>query len=179
MMIATRPAPQDYGTFAADHTLTIRRRLPGPIARVWAHLTESHLREQWLAAGSMDLRSGSSFELVWRNDRLSASDGERPDGFPAVSRATCRLTEVEAPHKLRFSWPDVGDVTMELEPDGDDVVLTLTHQGCSDRAMKLMIGAGWHVHLDILAARLRDTAAPSFWSTWQALRGDYDRRLPA
>lgn len=167
---------QDYGRFDERNTLTIRRRLPGPIERVWSYLTDSELRRQWLAAGEMDLRPGTSFELVWRNDELSASASERPEGFPEVSRATCRLTEVDAPHRLRFTWPEVGDVTIELAPSGKDVVLTLTHSGCNDRMMRIMLGAGWHAHLDILVARARGETPRSFWSTWSTLRSEYDSR---
>jgi uncharacterized protein YndB with AHSA1/START domain len=44
--------------------LRIQRLLPGPIERVWAYLTESDLRRQWLASGTMQLQPGASFELV-------------------------------------------------------------------------------------------------------------------
>jgi uncharacterized protein YndB with AHSA1/START domain len=41
----------DYGVLTGTDTLTIQRRLPGPIERVWAYLTDGELRRQWLAAG--------------------------------------------------------------------------------------------------------------------------------
>ena len=48
----TKPATADaYGTLIEPATLKIERLLPGPIDRVWAYLTESELRRQWLAAG--------------------------------------------------------------------------------------------------------------------------------
>ena len=40
-----------YGVLTEPATLKIQRVLPGPIERVWAYLTESELRRQWLAAG--------------------------------------------------------------------------------------------------------------------------------
>jgi uncharacterized protein YndB with AHSA1/START domain len=170
---------QDFANFGKDNSLTFQRRLPGPIERVWAYLTDSKLRQQWLAAGEMQLHQGSSFELVWRNDDLSASASERPDGFPEVSRANCLLTEVEAPRRLRFTWPDVGDVTIQLEVDGEEVLLTLTHVAPADRTMKLMVGAGWHAHLDILVNKVQDLPAPSFWASWESLKSEYERILPA
>jgi len=168
-----------YGTLTDSSTLKLQRRLPGPVERVWAYLTESDLRQQWLAAGTMDLRLGSSFELVWRNDELSDSPSERPEGFPEESRATCRITEVEPLRTLSFTWPGVGDITFQLDPIGDEVVLTVTHRRLADRATILMFGAGWHMHLDILVARTKGLRPASFWSGWLRLRDEYERHIEA
>ncbi len=107
------------GTLTDDHTLRIQRSLPGPIERVWSYLTDSDLRRQWLASGTMSLQPGASFELVWRNDELSNSSAERPDGFEAESRATCQFVEVEPPRLMRYIWPGVGEVSIELEAVGE------------------------------------------------------------
>ena len=40
-----------YGARIEPATVRIKRRLPGPVERVWAFLTESDLRRRWLAAG--------------------------------------------------------------------------------------------------------------------------------
>ena len=42
--------PDAYGALIDPATLKIQRLLPGPIERVWAYLTQSELRGQWLAA---------------------------------------------------------------------------------------------------------------------------------
>jgi len=178
-MSTTTPQVPSFGVLTAPSTLTLRRRLPGPIERVWAYLTDSSMRQQWLAAGVMSLQPGASFELVWRNDDLSASAAERPEGFPEVSRATWQITEVEPLRKLRFLWPGVGDVTFQLDADGQNVMLTLTHRQLPDQATTARVGAGWHMHLDILGARARGASAPSFWSGWVKLRSDYERRVAA
>lgn len=178
MMSAIEIDSSPFGALTAPATLMLQRTLPGPIERVWSYLTDSALRQQWLAAGVMDPQPGASFELVWRNDELSTSPAERPSGFPAESRATCEVTEVVPQRKLGFHWPGVGDVTFELRPVGDEVMLTVTHRQLADRAMMVMVGAGWHMHCDILAARLAGLSAPSFWSGWVRLRGEYERRLP-
>lgn len=162
-----------------DATLSFQRRLPGPIERVWSYLTDSALRAQWLAAGTLPQASGSAFELLWRNDDLSDSPAERPQGFGEESRAVCQLIEIDAPHTLRFSWPGTGEVSIHLQPDGGEVLLTLRYSGCTDPALRVMTAAGWHVHLDILQSRLRDTAAPSFWSSWSEMRQHYGQRLAA
>ncbi len=168
-----------FGALTPPSTLTLRRRLPGPVERVWAYLTETDLRRQWLASGAMTLQPGTSFELVWRNDELSASAAERPEGFSEESRATCRITEVEPQRKLSFSWPGVGDVTFQLDAVGDDVMLTVTHRQVADRAMLLRVGPGWHMHLDILTVNVRGMKPASFWSGWLRLRSEYERRFAA
>ena len=70
-----------YGVLIEPATLKIQRVLPGPIERVWAYLTESDLRRQWLAAGEMEMKVGAPVELVWRNDQLTNPPGQRPPGI--------------------------------------------------------------------------------------------------
>jgi uncharacterized protein YndB with AHSA1/START domain len=178
-MSAIQIEESPFGVLTRPSTLTLERTLPGPIERVWSYLVDSELRKQWLAAGTLDPRPGASFELVWRNDELSASPSERPAGFPEESRATCRVTEATPPRRLAFHWPGVGDVSFDLEPAGEDVVLTVTHRQLPDREVTLLVGAGWHMHCDILAARMKGEQPGSFWSGWVRLRGEYERRVPA
>ena len=167
------------GTLADANTLRIQRRLPGPIERVWSYLSDSDLRRQWLASGTMQLQPGASFELVWRNDELSASAAERPEGFSAENRAICQFVEVEPPTRMRFMWPGVGEVSIELEPVGEEVMLTLTHRQLVGVRLILNVCAGWHAHLGHLVARLEGRKPPSLWSTWKRLRQDYEDQLRA
>ncbi len=169
----------DYGVLTAAATLTLRRRLPGPAERVWAYLTETELRRQWLASGPMVLKAGALFELVWRNDELSESAAERPEGFSEESRATCQITEVDPPRKLRFTWPGVGEVSFQLDTVDKDVILTVTHRGTPSKGMTLLLAAGWHMHLEILSARFTGSKPPSFWRGWLHLRREYERRFAA
>ena len=178
-MSAIQIDPSPFGVLASPSTLRLQRTLPGPIERVWSYLIDSDLRQQWLAAGALNAQPGASFELVWHNDTLSTSASERPAGFTEVSRATCQVTDVEPMRKLSFNWPGVGDVTFELEPIGNEVVLTVTHRQLPDRTMTVMVGAGWHMHCDILAARITGVKPESFWSGWVRLRDEYDRRVAA
>ena len=177
----------DYGIVSAPETVRIQRLLPGPIERIWSYLTEGELRRQWLAAGDMQLEEGAPFELVWRNDELTDPPGQRPEGFGKEHRMRSRITELDAPRRLAFTWGESegeggGDVTFDLEPKGDRVLLTVVHRGIFDRANLLMIGAGWHVHLDLLVNRAEGGTAQtqeSFWDGWTRLRAEYDRRIPA
>lgn len=165
-----------YGVLTEPATLRLQRSLPGPIERVWSYLTDSDLRRQWLAAGAMTPETGSSFELVWRNDELSASASERPAGFAEESRAACTVTEADPLRRLGFSWPGVGEVTFDLEPMGTQVLLTETHRQLP-RSVSALVGAGWHMHCDILAARIAGTKPGSFWAGWTRLRSEYERLL--
>jgi uncharacterized protein YndB with AHSA1/START domain len=168
-----------YGTLTEPATLTIRRLLPGPIERVWAYLTDSDLRRQWLASGKMEMTVGAPFELVWRNEELTDPPGQRPPGFSAEHSMQSRITELDPPRKLSIAWSGSGDVTFELEPRGDDVLLTVIHRRLPERKMLLMVGAGWHMHLNVLVARSLGNAPEPFWDGWSRLRTEYDRRLPA
>jgi len=168
-----------YGTLSEAATLTVQRRLPGPIERVWAYLTESELRRQWLAAGEMPMKIGAEVELVWRNDELTDPPGQRPEGFPSEHRMHCRITELDPPHRLAITWGNTGGVTFALEAENDEVLLTVTHRRVSERNTLLNVSAGWHMHLDILVDRLTGQAPEPFWDRWASLKRDYEHRTPA
>ena len=173
-------APLDaYGVLTEPATLTIQRFLPGPIERVWAYLTESDLRRQWLAAGEMEMKVGAAFTLVWRNAELNNPPSQRPEGFPEQHSLESRITELDPPRKLAITWGRSGGVSFELEPKGKKVLLTLIHRRLPDRETLLKVSAGWHMHLDILVARATGKEPAPFWDGWSRLQKEYDRRLPA
>jgi uncharacterized protein YndB with AHSA1/START domain len=175
--VATKEA---YGALSEPSTLTIQRFLPGPIERVWAYLTDSDLRRQWLAEGQMEMKVGAPFELVWRNDKLTNPPGRRPEGFGEEHRMQSRITELDPPRKLSFTWgKGSGNVSFELAPRGERVLLTLIHRRLPDRGMMLGVSAGWHAHLDVLVARVKGEDPAPFWDALTRLRKEYDHRLPA
>ena len=90
-----------------------------------------------------------------------------------------RITELDPLRKLSIAWNNSGDVTFELEPRGESVLLTVTHRRLPDRSTMLKVSAGWHMHLDILVARASGKEPAPFWEGWSRLRDEYDRRLPA
>ena len=178
--MTTLAVRDDYGALTEDATLTMTRLLPGPIDRVWAYLTQSELRRQWLASGDMELRKGATFELVWRNGELSDPPGARPEGFGDEHRLNSEITELDPPHRLGFTWGETGGVTMELEEVGNGVLLTVSHRRILERSSQLNISAGWHAHLDMLEAKLADEPlGEPFWDHWVGLKADYERRIPA
>jgi uncharacterized protein YndB with AHSA1/START domain len=175
----TKVATDDgYGVLTEPVTLTIQRVLPGPIERVWAYLTDGDLRRQWLAAGDMEMKVGAPFEFVWRNDELSDPPGQRPEGFSAEHRMQSRINELDPPRKLSFTWGKNGDVTFLLEPRGERVLLTVIHRRLPDRATTLLVGPGWHNHLDVLVARMNGKNPEPFWDKFNRLRKEYAARIP-
>ncbi|TCR91145.1 SRPBCC family protein [Rhizobium sp. BK376] len=172
-------SPSAYGMLTEPATMKIQRLLPGPIERIWAYLTDGDLRRQWLAAGQMEMKVGAPFELVWRNNELTNPPGHRPSGFSDEHRMESHIVELEPPHKLTFTWGNGGEVSFELEEKDAGVLLTVIHRRLPDRAITLMVGAGWHMHLDILVARVTATEPEPYWDGWSRLRADYDRMLPA
>jgi uncharacterized protein YndB with AHSA1/START domain len=168
-----------YGVQTEPATVRIQRLLPGPIERVWAYLTESDLRRQWLASGPMDLKVGGEVELVWRNDELTRHAEARPEGMPEEHRMKTQITRIEAPRLLAFGWNNGSDVIFELEPKDGQVLLTVTHRRLSGRDGLLGVSAGWHMHLDTLVARINGQPAQPFWEGWTRLKTEYGRVLPA
>jgi uncharacterized protein YndB with AHSA1/START domain len=127
----------------------------------------------------MELKVGAPFELVWRNDELSNPSGQRPAGFSNEHRMQSRITELDPPRKLAIAWEGSGDVSFALDPRGNEVLLTVIHRRLPDRSTMLKVGAGWHMHLDILAARATGKEPEPFWDGWSRLQTEYDRRMPA
>lgn len=171
-------ASSAYGTLVEPTVLKLERVLPGPVERVWDYLTKSDLRRQWLASGEMDLTPGAEFEFVWRNDELTVPPGARPDGMNAENRMTCRILEVDAPHRLFISWGVQSDVLFELAENGEDTLLTITHRRPPTRDVLLSVSAGWHSHIDVLEAKLAGRKPGPHWDNWVKLRDDYARRFP-
>lgn len=168
----------DFGVLTEPATLKIERLLPGPIERVWAYLTQSDKRRQWLASGDMEMAVGTPFELVWRNDDLTDPPGRRPPEFSDEMRMVSRIIELDPPCRLTIAWGTSSDVTFDLTPKGSEVLLTVVHRRLPDRAITLMVGAGWHMHLDILVALMRGTTPEPYWDGWSRLKNQYERLIP-
>jgi uncharacterized protein YndB with AHSA1/START domain len=168
-----------YGALTEPATFTIQRLLPGPVQRVWAYLTESDLRRQWMAAGEMQMKADTTFEFVWRNNELTDPPGQPPAGFSEEHRMQCRITEIDPPHRIAFTWGSTGGVSFDLEPRGGKVLLTVTHRRVTDRSVLLNVSSGWHMHLDVLVAVMAGRQPEPFWDGWSRLKADYTARLPA
>ena len=174
-------AMSEFGIVTEARTLRIRRVLPGPIERVWAYLTESDKRGRWLASGPMELHVGGRVELTFRNTELSPHAEPPPEKYKQYEGASVsgRVTRCEPPRLLSYTWGESSEVTFELSPEGENVLLVLTHRRLPDRRTMVMVGSGWHAHLGILLDRLNGREPGPFWSTHARLEAEYERRLPA
>lgn len=172
------PTIEAYGAYSEPATLTFQRLLPGPVDRVWRYLAESDLRKMWLAAGEMQPQPGAKFELVWRNEELATHRSRRPEGTAEEHRLACEIITFDPPRRLAITWGRSDGVTFDLEPVGDKVLLTVTHRRLPDRETLLKVGAGWHMHLDTLAALLAGETGDAFWPGWTRLKTEYEARLP-
>ena len=171
----------DYGVVTEPGTVRLERRLPGPIDRVWRHLTDAELRGRWLATGPLEPRVGGTVELHFRNNDLSAGEGP-PEKYRAVAcdaTVAGRVTSWEPPRRLGFTWAGDSEVTFELSPEEAGVRLVVTHRRLAARDAMLSVSAGWHTHLDILKDRLEGEAPRPFWSNHTRLQAEYERLLPA
>lgn len=174
----------EYGTFTEPATIVFRRLLPGPIERVWAYLTESEKRGRWLATGDMDLRVGGKVELCFFHADLSSVHEEIPDKYKECQNGASfsgHITRCEPPRVLAYtwaeSWGEDSEVTFELTPQGDQVLLVLTHRLSDRRESQISVAAGWHTHLGILTDHLQDKTPQPFWSVHSQLEAEYERLI--
>ena len=54
------------------------------------------------------------------------------------------------------------------------MLLTLIHHRLPDRDTTLKVSAGWHAHLDTLAARASGKTLAPFWQGWSSLTEEHD-----
>ena len=171
----------EYGIVTEAGAVRFERLLPGPIERVWAYLTQSDKRGTWLAAGPMDLRVGGRVQLNFRHADLSAEKTvpERYKEHEGGHALQGSITRCDPPRLLSFTWGNWGEVTFELTPRNDDVLLVLTHRRLGDRAATTEVAGGWHAHLGILTDRLDGREPRPFWSTHAAVAAEYEKRFAA
>jgi len=139
------------------------RRLPHPVERVWQALTDPAELHHWWGDADLDLTDGGRFTLRWLNtdDHGNAAtlDGAisklDPPRFLEIT-ATWGSTAPNAPATQTT-------ITWELDPDGDHTLLQFTNtipgspapDGTTDPSTTdTTTAAGWHLHLDALAAVL-------------------------
>lgn len=122
------------------------RLLPGPVERVWAHLTEPGKLAAWYGDdGVIEPREGGAVILSGGHIRGVVTQW-KPNRKLAYTWNVFGPGEAESPYPESY-------LTIELEPRGDQVLLVLTHLPVLDRfeAQNMM---GWHTFLDILGAAL-------------------------
>ena len=174
----------NYGEQIDENTIQFKRILPGPIERIWSWIVEEDKRRQWLAAGEIELRQGGKVELLFNNRLLTTPDDKIPEKYKQYdgeTRVVGEVLEIDPPRLIKFTWPeDDGTSSIEtiaLDEKGDAVVLTLTHEKAESFEAKVGVSAGWHAHLDIMAAKLAGDTPPKFWSHFSGLEAEYEGQL--
>jgi uncharacterized protein YndB with AHSA1/START domain len=175
-----------FGEITAHDSLRIERLLPGPIDRVWSYFIDADKRRLWIGGGAIEPFVGGRVEIVVDNASLS-EEGDLPPakyaGNDSKGRIEGRVTECEPPHLLAYRWShgddEASQVRVALEQRGERVQLTLTHERLPSRDWLLSVTAGWHTHLDILAALLAGERPASFWRSMMANEAAYDNSIPA
>ncbi|MFC3286166.1 SRPBCC family protein [Litchfieldella rifensis] len=170
----------EHGQLLDSTSIRFERLLPGPIERVWAYLTESDKRAQWLAAGDMEPRPGSTFALHFDHASLSPHQAPAPERFREFEDGCTTQHEIlryEPPHLLALSWGGgneaPSEVTFELSKEGDLVRLVLTHRRLGDIDTLVDVAGGWHTHLAILVEVLEGRTPPPFWPLFERMEEDY------
>ncbi|MEI2651881.1 MAG: helix-turn-helix domain-containing protein [Microthrixaceae bacterium] len=181
--ISTRTQEPDapFGRYVEPTTLTIVRRLPGPAERVWRHLTDPTLRRQWLADGAMTPRRARRSSWCGATTRSR----RRPPSSPRASAPSRARPAASSSSTRRAGCASSGPASATSRSsssrrakEGGRAADRRAPAGLPDRDTAIGVGAGWHAHLDILAARMRGATPPSFWAHWRALREDYADRAP-
>jgi uncharacterized protein YndB with AHSA1/START domain len=164
-MTDDRPVADGIVEKAPDGSTQVRfvRRLPHPVERVWAALTDPAELRMWWGATDLDLVDGGRFGLRWLNT----------DEHGNVATLDGTITKLDPPRLLEISaaWGFTGSdtpgtqttLTWELDPDGDQTLLRFTNTVAAPTQPASTEGptsadtrtaAGWHLHLDALATIL-------------------------
>lgn len=176
-----------YGKLVDAQTVVFERLLPGPIERVFDFLWNEDKRKLWFTTGAMPTTPGEKFQMHWNHKSYSPNKSVAPDAMKEMDEkghsSTNTLLVYDPPHRLVFTFgegkygPDhATEVEFRLKPQGDKVLLTLTHSKIPERSYALGVSGGWHAHLDVLEYQLKGETPPGFWDIWRNYENAYDKR---
>jgi uncharacterized protein YndB with AHSA1/START domain len=145
-------------------TLRFERRLAHPAEKVWKAITDPAELTHWFPQDLVGtFAPGERLRFTFRGE-LPVLDGETIPDF------TGEVLEIDPPRLLAYTWGE--DVLrFSLTPDGDGCLLVFTDT-LADRGKSARDGAGWHVCLLALDARLDGLAAPAD-SPWKEFYDSY------
>jgi uncharacterized protein YndB with AHSA1/START domain len=148
---AAQPDARPQAGVAAKPSLTLKRRLKAPPAKVYAAWTDPAQIARWFGPGETavikaesDPRVGGRYRIAFRG-----TDGEEHD-------VSGTYREVEPDAKLVFTWawrttPERESlVTVLLKREGDFTLLTLIHEQFFDEPARDRHRGGWSGALDKL-----------------------------
>jgi uncharacterized protein YndB with AHSA1/START domain len=170
-----------HGKFTGPAEVRIVRTLPGPIDRVWEYLTQPEKRARWLCGGVLEQKAGGRVEFAMVHKNLAPNETP-PAKYAHVQDPGVtfegRVLRCDPPKLLSFTFgSEDSEVTFELTPQGNDVVLVLTHRvrGAEEEAELTNYASGWHIHLAHLLSQLEGTPRPAFWSEHNRLVAEYEK----
>lgn len=174
---------EKQGTKDSAGTIRFERRLKTSLNDAWSWLTDSDKRGRWLAPGPMDLVEGGAVTLCFHHADLSPLPGKPPEKYKGMEKGhsfTGKMLKVDPPRLLSFTWEGGSEVTFELTPSGDAVLLTVTHRLLpTDPAVQASVLGGWHTHLEIAMAAMQGKTPPNFWVRHTELENEYGAMLVA
>ena len=142
----------------SELSLTLSKHLPAsPEAVFDAWTTPAHMAN-WLSPMTtasvprLDLRVGGEFQI---DMRAAETDYVH----------TGKYLEIDRPHKLVFTWHSEGTqqqetvVTLEMAPDGDGTMLTLSHERFPTADSRDNHEKGWTVIIEKLDGVFAQTSA--------------------
>jgi uncharacterized protein YndB with AHSA1/START domain len=140
----------------------LERRLAATPEEIWPLLVDPEEVAIWLAELTIEPRVGGAYTLSFENT-ASVSSGH--------------ITAFAPPSLLEYRWYE-GEaieslVRFELRPDDGATELVLTHTLLNSAAELHEYAAGWHAHLDLLAARLAGRPADWDWLRFNELMAVY------
>ena len=136
---------------AVKPSLTLKRRLNAPPAKVFAAWTDPEKIKCWFGPPGVETLTAESDARVGGRYRILARS---PDGEQHDVSGTYR--EVTPNEKLVFSWmwrtmPERESlVTVTFKRDGDGTLLTLLHEQFFDEGARDRHRSGWTATLDKL-----------------------------
>ena len=164
----------------APNAIRLERTLDAPIEQVWRYLTEADLRAQWFMGGTDAIGVGE-FELLNDHDNLSDDDVAYPADYAPYKGTTWseKVIRFEPPTLLEttFQGGKNGTVLYELDSEGEQTRLTLTHGGIVSGTGAQDFGSGWNSHLTVLEARLAKRPVKDFWALHKQSRDEVQRAL--
>ena len=105
-----------------NNPIVIERILNAPVAKVWQAITDKQQMKEWYF-DLKEFKAEPGFEFQFEG-------GTKEKSYLHL----CKITEVIAQKKLRYSWrydgyEGISFVTFELFAEGDKTRLKLTHEG--------------------------------------------------
>lgn len=172
---------EQHGKFTGPAEVRLVRTLPGPIERVWEYLTDPEKRARWFCAGVTEQKAGGKVEFAMVHKNLAPSETP-PAKFAHVQDPGVtfegRVLRCEPPRLLVYTFgSEDSEVTFELAPQGQQVLLVLTHRtrGAEEQGELTNYASGWHTHLAHLVAQLEGTPRPPFWAMHARLQAEYEK----